>query len=208
MAPEDKQREGFILGFGVTESGPGSEAYIASPDPKVGSKTTCKLEGDHYVISGTKHFISNGGCGKLYGVATRNDLTKPMFETICTLLVDADSRGFRIGKIEDKMGQRLMLNGELIFENVRVPKENLVGQAGAGAAVLMDIACSTSVTIGALSVELARAAYEAADNYARQRVSGGMPIINHEAVALMLADMKLENRGRASTRLEKHVVER
>jgi|SRR5579875_317582 alkylation response protein AidB-like acyl-CoA dehydrogenase len=182
----------FILGFGVTEYGVGSEAYIASEDPKVGSKTTCKLEGDHYVINGVKHFISNGGCGKLYGVAARNSLEKPMFGTICTFFVDADTPGFRIGKIEDKMGQRLMLNGELIFENVKVPKENLVGQDGGGAAVLLDIGCSTSVTIGAIGIGIARTAYELAASYARKRMSGGKPLIEHEAVSLMLADMKME----------------
>lgn len=190
--PRICKEKDFILAFGVTEHGAGSEAYIASGDPKVGSKTTCNLDGDHYVINGVKHFISNGGCAKLYGVAARNSLEKPMFGTICTFFVDAGTPGFRIGKIEDKMGQRLMMNGELIFENVKVPKENLVGSDGAGAAVLLDIGCSTSVTIGALGLGIARAAYELASGYARQRMSGGKLLIDHEAVSLMLADMKME----------------
>ncbi len=190
--PKMSKNRDFILGFGVTEYGAGSEAYIASPDPSVGLKSTCKREGDSYVINGTKHFISNGGVGKLYGVATRNDLGKPMFGTLCAFMVEADTPGFRIGKIEDKMGQRLMLNGELIFDNVKVPKENLLGNDGEAAGVLIDLACSTCVTIGAACLGLARAAYEAANTYANRRTSMGQPLINHQAVASMLADMKID----------------
>jgi acyl-CoA dehydrogenase len=189
--PKIARSKDYVLGFGVTEYGAGSEAYVASSDPKIGLQTTCKLDGDHYVINGRKHFISNGGAGKLYGLATRSTMQRPMFETITVFMVEEATPGFRIGKIEDKMGQRLMLNGELIFENARVAKENRLGNENEGAGVLVDVACSTTVTIGAAMVGLARSAYEAASAYANKRFSGGQLLINHEAIALLLADMKM-----------------
>jgi acyl-CoA dehydrogenase len=189
--PKIAKKSDYVLGFGVTEYGAGSEAYVTNSDPKVGLQTTCKLDGDHYVINGRKHFISNGGAGKLYGLATRSTLQKPMFETITTFMIDEDTPGFRIGKIEDKMGQRLMLNGELIFENARASMENRLANENEGAAVLVDVACSTTVTIGAVMIGLARSAFEAANSYANKRFSGGRLLINHEAIALLLAEMKM-----------------
>jgi alkylation response protein AidB-like acyl-CoA dehydrogenase len=189
--PKIARKGDFVLGFGVTEYGAGSEAYVANADPKVGLQTTSRLEGKDYIVNGRKHFISNGGVGKLYGLATRSTMDRPMFETITIFMVDEATPGFRIGKIEDKMGQRLMLNGELIFENARVPLENRLGEEKQGAGVMVDVACSTTVTIGATMVGLARAAYEAAHQYALKRISGGQPLINHEAISLLLADMKI-----------------
>ncbi|MFQ5763214.1 MAG: acyl-CoA dehydrogenase family protein, partial [Candidatus Bathyarchaeia archaeon] len=182
----------YITGFAVTEHTAGTENWLASEDPKVGVRTTCRREGDRYVINGVKHFITNGGVAKEYGIACRNDLSKPAWESTTCFLIPANTSGFSIGKIENKMGQRLMLNGELILSDVTVPKQHRLGDEEKGAAVLIDLTCSTGICIAGAAVGLARAAYEAAVAYANERTSWGQPIIHHQAVAMLLADMKMD----------------
>jgi len=181
-----------LFAFGATEPSGGSDLFLPSPDPSIGPKTNIKDQGDHYILNGTKCFITNGDNAGMYGVLTRNDLNKPLMESACVVFIERGMPGFSVGKIEDKMGQRLMSNAELIFEDVKVPKGNLVAQEGMGLYVSMCVLCITGPCTGALGVGLARAAMESAQDYAKTRMTAGKPIIEHQAIALMLADMIIE----------------
>jgi alkylation response protein AidB-like acyl-CoA dehydrogenase len=181
-----------LFAFAATEPHSGSDLFCPFPDPEIGPKATCKRDGDHYILNGTKCFITNGGVSKLYGILTRNDLSKPLMETATIFFLEEGTPGFSIGKVEDKMGQRLMSNTELIMDNVQVSKENMLGEEGRGAVMVPDVLCITGPGTGAMAVGLARAAYETALEYAKQRITWKQPIINHQAVALMLADMKMK----------------
>ncbi len=176
----------------LVDTEPGGASDILNEDPKAGTRTTANLDGNEYVINGTKCFITNGAQAKLYILWAKTDITKGASQGLSTLLVPADTIGISIGKIEDKMGQRLSSQAEIIFEDVRVPKEKLLGREGDGIPICLDFLATGSIGVGALCVGLARAAYEIALDYSKQRVVLGQPIINHQAIGFMLADMRMK----------------
>ena len=179
----------YLTAFAMTEPDCGPSAGL-DPNPEYGLKTTAILEGDHYVVNGTKSFCTNGGLAKLYTVIVRTDPTKGGAEGIGALIMAPDTPGFSIGKIEDKMGQRLSQQAELIFDNARVPKENMLVPFGAEQPRLN--AVEMLPLVGALGTGIARAAYEAALEYAKIRKVSGVPIIQQQAIATMLADMAMD----------------
>ncbi len=164
-------------------------------EPHVGSdpaslETAVTLEGDHYVIDGTKMWITNGGYADLYLVFATLDRQKK-HKGIISLIVPASFPGIRHGEPIDKMGQRASNTTAVTFKNVRVPRENLLAGEGEGfrkAMVALDI---TRPMIGIGAVGLARAALELATQYAQKRIQFGVPIANHQAIQLMLADMAI-----------------
>ena len=164
-------------------------------EPHVGSdpaslETAVTLEGDHYVIDGTKMWITNGGYADLYLVFATLDRQKK-HKGIISLIVPASFPGIRHGDPIDKMGQRASNTTAVNFKNVRVPRENLLAGEGEGfrkAMVALDI---TRPMIGIGAVGLARAALELATQYAQKRIQFGVPIANHQAIQLMLADMAI-----------------
>ena len=135
--------------------------------------------------------MGNAGVAKLYGVLTRNSLEQPLMETATVFYLTPDTPGFSIGKLEDFVGSRCVTHGELILEDVRLPKKNMVGDEGGGAAILFDTFCSAGIATGAFSIGVARAAYEYALEYAKTRTTWGKPIIEHQAVAMKLSDMEI-----------------
>jgi alkylation response protein AidB-like acyl-CoA dehydrogenase len=177
----------YLTAFAATEPGSGSD--IGSEDPSAGVRTTAIRDGDSYVINGTKIFCTNGGLASLYVVFAKTDPSKGASEGLSVFVVPSDLPGFSIGKIEDKIGFRLCQNAELIFEDVRVPKENLLGEEGDGIAIGMDSLCSDGFLAGVNALGLSVAAYEAARDYARERIQGGQPIILHQVVGSTLVDM-------------------
>jgi acyl-CoA dehydrogenase len=164
-------------------------------EPHVGSdpaslETAVTLEGDHYVIDGTKMWITNGGYADLYLVFATLDRQKK-HKGIISLIVPASFPGIRHGEPIDKMGQRASNTTAVNFKNVRVPRENLLAGEGEGfrkAMVALDI---TRPMIGIGAVGLARAALELATQYAQKRIQFGVPIANHQAIQLILADMDI-----------------
>jgi acyl-CoA dehydrogenase len=164
-------------------------------EPHVGSdpaalETAATLDGDHYVLNGTKMWITNGGFANLYLVFASMDRLKK-HKGIISLIVPATLAGIRHGEPIDKMGQRASNTTAVTFKNVRIPKENLLAGEGEGfkkAMLALDI---TRPMIGIGAVGLARTAMELATQYARQRIQFGVPIANHQAVQFMLADMAI-----------------
>ena len=179
----------YLTAFAATEPGSGSD--LGSEDPSAGVRTTAIREGDHYILNGTKCFISNGGLARLYTVFAKTDPTKGASEGLSVFIVPSGLPGFSIGKVEDKIGFRLCQNAELVFENVRVPRENLIGEEGDALPIAMDSGCSDGFMAGAFALGLARAAFEAARDYAKERIQGDQPIIYHQAIGSILVDMNI-----------------
>lgn len=171
----------FNMGaFCLTEPGAGSDVASMS--------TTAKLDGDTYILNGTKTFITNGSVATLYTVFATRD-KRQHHRGITGFIVPADTPGISHGKKFDKMGQRASDTAEVIFEDVRVPRSNVLGKEDEGFRIAMVTLDRTRPMIAGMSVGLARAAMEAAIKYAKERVTFGTPIGNHQAIQLMLADM-------------------
>src|SRR5918997_3197313 len=189
--PEQKERylrpmaSGEVLGgYGLTEPGAGSDAG--------GTRTTArKLDGNWY-IDGGKRFITNAGEAGTYIVTARTGTTDRGDAEISAFIVPADTAGFSVGRLEEKMGLHASATGELILENVCVPAENMLGEQGTGFRTFLKILDGGRISIGALALGLAQAALDAAVPYAQQREQFGRPIGSFQGVAFMVADMSTE----------------
>jgi acyl-CoA dehydrogenase len=181
----------FSLGFGGTEPSGGTEIFYPEGEIKHGTRTTARRVGDDYVINGSKTFITNAGQSRLYGCMARTNREAPNFVSNSIFFFPADTKGFSVGKIEDKMGHRASSNGELVFDNMRLSKDDLLGEEGKGVEILLQTYHANGVGMGALGLGVARAAYEMALNYAKERQIWGQPIIKYQAVGNKLVDMKM-----------------
>ncbi len=192
LVPLCQDRTGeWTMAFGGTEPSGGTEIFYAEGDPKFGTRTTARRKGDEYVINGSKVFATNAGRAGLYGCMARTDSTQPNFTSNSIFFFPAHTPGFSVGKIEDKMGHRASSNGELVFSDMRLPVENRLGEEGKGVEMLLHTYHGNSVGMGSLALGAARAAYEMALAYARERVIWGKPIITYQAVSRMLVNAKL-----------------
>jgi len=169
--------------FAITEPQAGSD--VAS------MRTRAERKGDRYIINGEKRFISNGGIADLYVVFATIDPSRG-YEGITAFIVEKGTPGLKAGKKEKKMGIRASHTGDVIFENVEVPVENRLGEEGDGFVGAMRVFDRTRPGVAAAAVGVARAAYEYALQYAKERVQFGKPIIAKQAIRFMLADMATE----------------
>ncbi|RPH42068.1 MAG: acyl-CoA dehydrogenase [Desulfobulbaceae bacterium] len=168
--------------FGLTEANAGSDAS--------GIQTTAVLDGDDWVLNGTKQWITNGGEAEIYTVVAITDRSKgPRGASM--FVVEAGDSGFSCGPKEKKMGIRASSTTELIFKDCRIPKDRIIGRQGTGFITVMKTLDSSRPGIAALAVGLAQGALDAAASYAKQRVQFGKPIIAFQAVQHMLADMAI-----------------
>lgn len=172
-----------LVAFGLTEANAGSDAS--------GIQTTAKLDGDEYVINGTKQWITNGGDAEIYTIIAITDKTKGP-RGASAFVVEKDTPGFTFGKKENKMGIRASSTRELIFDNCRIPKGNIIGKEGMGFIVAMKTLDSSRTGVGAQGLGVAQGAFEEAVSFARQRHQFGHPVISFQAVQHMLADMATE----------------
>lgn len=181
-----------LVGFGASEPSGGSEIFCPLPDPKLGTKTVAVKDGDEYVINGRKVYSSNAGVARLYGCLARTDTTRANAESCSVFFFPAETPGFSIGTIENKMGTRSSVNGEHVYEDMRLTKDNLLGEEGGGFETLNAIYDSNGMGLGSQAVGVARAAYEMALEYAREREIWGRPIGKYQSVGNMLVDMKAD----------------
>lgn len=176
---------GRVIGaYGLTEPGAGSDAG--------GTRTTARQDGDDWVIDGAKRFITNAGQAGTYIITARTGTTERGSPEISAFIVPADSDGFSVGRLEDKLGLHASATGELRFDGVRVPATNLLGERGAGFRTFLAILDGGRISIGAMAVGLAQAALDASIPYARTREQFGRPIGSFQGVAFMVADMATE----------------
>ncbi|BDH60591.1 acyl-CoA dehydrogenase [Lysinibacillus sp. PLM2] len=173
--------EGKKIGaYCLTEPGSGSDAG--------GMTTNARLEGDEYVLNGSKIFITNGGEAEIYIVFAVTDPSSKHKGT-SAFIVESSFPGFKVGKKEKKMGIRSSPTTEIIFDNCRVPKENLLGEEGEGFIIAMKTLDGGRNGIAAQAVGIAQGALDAAVDYAKERVQFGKPIVANQGVSFKLADM-------------------
>ena len=173
----------FIGAWGLTEPNTGSDAMRM--------KTTAVKEGNEWVINGAKNWITHGLSGDVAVVLVR---TGELLDSrgISAFIIEKGTPGFSSVKIKDKLGVRASETAELIFDNCRVPEENLIGEVGMGFIQAMQILDGGRVSIAALSCGVARGAYEASVKYSKEREQFGKSISNFQAIAFKLADMATE----------------
>lgn len=187
---EQKQRwlrplaQGELLGaFALTEPHTGSDAAAL--------RTTATRDGDHYVINGTKQFITSGKHGDVAIVMAVTDKAAGK-KGISAFWVPVDTPGYIVAGIEHKMGQHSSDTAQIVFDNCRIPAENLIGEEGMGYKIALSGLEGGRIGIASQSVGMARAAYEAALSYAKERESFGKPIFEHQAVQFRLAEMAMK----------------
>ena len=169
-----------LAAFGLTEANAGSDA--------LGMKTTAVLQGDQYVINGTKQWITNGENAEIYTVMAKTNAAKGA-RGISAFIVEKGTPGFTFGKHEDKMGIRASSTTELVFQDCKIPKANLLSREGMGAIVTINTLNYSRPGVGAQALGIAAGALEEAVKYSRERVQFGTPISSFQAIQHMLADM-------------------
>lgn len=172
-----------LAAFGLTESEAGSDVG--------GIKTTAVKDGDYYILNGTKQWITNGGEAEIYSVFVATN-PKRGSRGLSAFIVEKGTEGFSFGKKENKLGIRASATTELVFENARVPKENLIGKEGMGFLIAMRTFDLTRTGVGALAVGIAEGALQEAVKYAKERFQFGQSIASFQAIQIMLADMATE----------------
>jgi alkylation response protein AidB-like acyl-CoA dehydrogenase len=190
LAGTDEQKERYLPrlasgewlpAYALTEPGSGSDSAAM--------RTEARLEGDEYVINGSKRFITNAGVAELYTVFAKTD-PEAGHDGISAFVVEASAPGFEVGRIEPKMGIKGSTTGEIFFNDCRVPAENLLGEEGEGFRIAMRILDRSRPGIGAQGLGLAQGATDYALEYAKSRETMGKPIAEHQLIAATLADME------------------
>lgn len=197
-ATNDEQRERYLpkfrddprylLAIGITEPETASDYFIPHPKPFRTSATKC--EGG-WLINGMKHFISNGNRSKLYLVFVQTEKGKTLVDGATCFIVERETPGFSIGRVHDKMGERLANNAELIFEDCFIPDANVLGEVGRGFDVLTQFFPASNAYAAASVLGVAEVAYRRAMEWAKIRVQGGKKLIEHDSIAIELAEMRM-----------------
>ncbi len=169
-----------LAAFGLTEANAGSDAGAI--------ETTAKREGDYYILNGTKQWITNGGEAEIYVIIAMTDKTRGS-RGASAIIVEKGTPGFTFGKKEKKMGIRCSATRELVFQDCKLGKGNLLSKEGMGFIIAMKTLDMTRPGIGAQAVGIAQGALEEAVKYSRERVQFGKPIASLQAIQHMLADM-------------------
>lgn len=189
LAGSDEQKKKYLpdLASGKTL------AAFALTEPEAGSdasniKTTAKKDGDSYILNGVKHFITNGGVAKFNTIIASTNPEKGS-RGVSAFIVEEGTPGFSYGKKEEKMGIRASATCELIFEDCRIPKENLLGREGMGFSIAMRTLDRSRPGVAAQAIGIAQGALDHALEYSRQRIQFGQPISSFQAIQFKLADM-------------------
>lgn len=188
----EQQKQQYLIPLA---SGKSLGAFALS-EPEAGSdatsqKTTATDMGDHYLLNGTKNWITNGNAADIYLVMAQTDKSKA-HRGISVFIVEKGWPGFEVGKKEDKMGIRASDTHSLMFSNVKVPKENLIGELGFGFKFAMETLNGGRIGIAAQALGIASGAFERSLQYAKERFTFGKPIAEHQAIQFKLADMDTE----------------
>jgi len=190
LAGTDEQKQRFLprlatgewlAAYALTEPGSGSDSAAM--------RTEARLDGDEYVLNGGKRFITNAGVAHVYTVFAKTD-PEAGHAGISAFAVEADSPGFEVGRIEPKMGIKGSTTGEIFFNDLRIPADNLLGEEGEGFKIAMRILDRSRPGIGAQGLGLAQGATDYALEYAKSRETMGKPIAQHQLISAMLADME------------------
>jgi alkylation response protein AidB-like acyl-CoA dehydrogenase len=180
LAQGRKDGDLYIGAFLLSEPEAGSDA--------TSQRTTAEDKGDHYVLNGTKNWITNGNSASVYLVMAQTDPTKGS-KGITTFIVEKNWPGVTVGAKENKMGIRASDTHSILFNDVKVPKENIIGEVGFGFTFAMKTLAGGRIGIAAQALGIASGAFELALEYSKQRKAFGKEIMNHQAIQFKLADM-------------------
>jgi alkylation response protein AidB-like acyl-CoA dehydrogenase len=192
LAANKEQREKYLpkmasgehlAAFGLTEPAAGSDVARL--------RCRAKKDGDSYILNGTKNFITNGGVADIVTVYAVTDPDKPSHKNAGVFIVEKGTPGFTIGKKEHKLGIRWSETVELVFEDCRIPAENLLGAEGDGFHIMMKTLDFSRAGVAAQALGIAAGALEYAVSYAKERITFGKPIIEHQGIGFKLADMAM-----------------
>ncbi len=177
-----------MLAIGITEPDNASNYFLPFPTP---FRTSAQRTPGGWVVNGMKHFISNGNRASHYLLFVQTEKGRPLAEGSTCFLVERDRPGFTIGRVHDKMGERLANNAELVFQECFIPDENVVGAVGKGFNVLAEFFPQSNAYAGATILGVAEALYAKAVDWARLRVQGGKPLIEHDGIRAQIAEMRM-----------------
>lgn len=192
VAGNEEQKQKYLIpmargekigSFGLTEANAGSDA--------AGTQTTAKLVDDHYVINGTKRFITSGEVADIIIFTATKDPTMG-YVGISAFIVEKGTPGFTPGKEEDKLGLRGSITSELIFEDCKIPKENLLGKEDEGFGVFMQTLDGGRISIGALALGIAQGALDASVKFVKENTKSGKPLCKSQSIQNMIAEMATE----------------
>lgn len=192
VAGSEEQKQKYLIplargekigSFGLTESNAGSDA--------VGTQTIAKLVGDEYVINGSKRFITSGEVADIIVFTATKDPSMG-YSGISAFIVEKGTPGFSAGKKEDKLGLRGSITSELIFEDCKIPKENLLGEEGEGFKVFMATLDGGRISIGALALGIAQGALDASVKFVKENKKSGKPLKKSQFIQSMIAEMATE----------------
>jgi alkylation response protein AidB-like acyl-CoA dehydrogenase len=177
-----------VLAIGITEPDNASNYFLPHPTP---FRTSARKSPGGWVVNGMKHFISNGNRASHYLLFAQTEPGKPMAEASTCFLLERGRAGFTIGRVHDKMGERLANNAELIFQDCFIPDGNVVGRVGQGFTVLAEFFPQSNAYAGASVLGVACALQQKAIDWAKVRVQGGKPLIEHDGIRAQLAEMRM-----------------
>ena len=177
-----------LLAIGMSEPGNGSDKHTSHPVP---FRTNAQKTRGGWIVNGMKHFISNGNRASHYLVMVQTDKAKTMADGSTVFLVERDRPGFTIGRVHDKMGERLANNAELVFQDCFVPDENVVGMVDKGSNVFAEFSPQSNAYAGATVLGVAVALHRKAIEWARLRVQGGKLLVEHDGIRAQLAEMRM-----------------
>jgi alkylation response protein AidB-like acyl-CoA dehydrogenase len=177
-----------MLAIGITEPDNASNYFLPYPVP---FRTQATKTAGGWLVNGMKHFISNGNRASHYLLFVQTDRDKPMSEGVTCFLLERDRPGFSIGRMHDKMGERLANNAELIFQDCFLPDANVVGEAGKGFGVLAEFFPQSNAYAASTVLGVAGALHKKAIEWAKVRVQGGKPLIEHDGIRAQLAEMRM-----------------
>ena len=181
----------YLLAIGITEPQTSSNYIIPHDRPDTRFVTTAVRKGSGWIVNGMKHFISNGNRASLYMLFAQTDAGKSLVEGSTCFVIERNAPGFTIGRVHDKMGERLANNAELLFKDCFVPDENVLGAVGRGFEVLTTFFPASNAYAAASVLGVAGAAYDRSLRWTKDRVQGGRPLIQHDTIAAELAEMRM-----------------
>ena len=177
-----------MLAIGITEPDNASNYFLPHPTP---FRTTAEKTDGGWIVNGLKHFISNGNRASHYLLFVQTEKGKPMAEGSTCFLLERGQPGFTIGRVHDKMGERLANNAELVFQDCFMPDANVVGKVGNGFNVLAEFFPQSNAYAAASVLGVAGALHQKAIDWAKLRVQGGKPLIEHDGIRAQLAEMRM-----------------
>jgi len=177
-----------MLAIGITEPDTASNYFLPYPAP---FRTSAQKTSGGWIVNGMKHFISNGNRGSFYLLFAQTAPGKPLAEGSTCFILERGRPGFSIGRVHDKMGERLANNAELVFQDCFIPDENVVGEPGKGFQVMAQFFPQSNAYAGATILGVAVALHRKAIEWAQVRVQGGKPLIEHDGIRAQLAEMRM-----------------